>query len=119
MRKRAQQRLTEYQYYLAKAYEYAVLEPARVNFHNNRVFAELQKLFDIESDPAEVHNAAVENPEVAERMVARIWEIFDRGRTLRAVAGGRRRPCGPRAPGDGGSAGARPTPRWRRSSPTS
>jgi hypothetical protein len=35
-------------------------------------------LFDIESDPAEVHNAAVENPEVAERMVARIWEIFDR-----------------------------------------
>jgi hypothetical protein len=49
IRRRAEQRLTEYQYYLAKSYEYAVLEPAQVNFHNNQMFRELQKLFDNDS----------------------------------------------------------------------
>ena len=44
IRRRAEDRLTTYQYYLAKSFEFQVLEPAEVDYHNTALFRSLQEL---------------------------------------------------------------------------
>lgn len=72
MRRRAKERLNRYQYHLAKAFEYRVMEAAPVDFQRNRLYERIEAMFDLEGagdvDVTELATFSVESP-LVERLV--------------------------------------------------
>lgn len=57
MGRRARQRLIQYQYVLAKSFEFRMLEPARVNFQSGRLFDQMQELMSVSAADPDSSNA--------------------------------------------------------------
>lgn len=57
MGRRARQRLIQYQYVLAKSFEFRMLEPARVNFQSGRLFDQMQELMSTSAADPDSKNA--------------------------------------------------------------
>lgn len=57
MGRRARQRLIQYQYVLAKSFEFRMLEPARVNFQSGRLFDQMQELMSASAADPDSKNA--------------------------------------------------------------